>query len=131
MKLEQAMQDVASKYEYVGGTPSYKCQTGEEYVAVVSGGIKPEGDRFPVYCSTPEQAVLLWMLAFVGYSATRPQKGKLYWREKPTVEGEVLVSGNVPGNWPKDKDGFPMGLAHKFYTVYSRLVISDREEVES
>lgn len=59
-------------------------ETGEPYVVLVVGGIKPEGAPYPAEGSaTPEEAVALWCEEFDKFANGR--KGTIVWRTLPTI----------------------------------------------
>lgn len=97
----------------VDGCASAFSQTGEKYVVIVSGGLKAEGVRCPILCSTEELAIKFWLDAFNEY--TTDKAGTIYWRVRPEL-----------GSWKirqADIEGIPDDLV---YVVYSRLLISDK-----
>lgn len=114
-EMVAAMAYVESRYEIVDGLPGAYSQTGEPYVALVPGGIKPEGETFPIRCSTAELAIKYWLASFKEYADGKP--GKLYWRERPEI-----------GSWAYQhfvgRVDIPLSV-ECYYVVYSRLLISD------
>jgi hypothetical protein len=105
MTLDEAVAYIESKFECVDGRRMHRCETGDEYVQIVSGGIKEEGQAAPLF-QDEEQAIGAWLDAVMAYAADK--QGKLYWRIRP----EVNTFASMPGS--------------RNLTVYSRLVISDK-----
>lgn len=89
-------------------------QTGEPYIILVSGGIKQDGDRFPVLCATVDIAVFLWLVAATYYCEGK--LGTLYWRVRPELNS-VLVTLN--------------GRIEERHVIYSRLLVSEKPMVNS
>jgi hypothetical protein len=83
------------------GEPSAaaKCATGDYFVSLTAGGIKPEGEEFPQWFERPSEAEAAYLDSVRDYAAGKA--GKLYWREAPSLVHE-------DGKWQ----------------VYSRLVIA-------
>jgi hypothetical protein len=110
-----AMAYVDSRFETIDGIPWSRAETGEFYLTVVSGGIKPEGVPHPITCSTPELAIKYWLEAFKEYASDK--SGKLYWRERPEVNGWEYLRGFR---------GQEALIVERHWVVYSRLLISDK-----
>lgn len=88
--------------------------TGDEYVELVCGGVKPECEQSALLCGTRERAVEEWWKALAGYEAGR--FGKVYWRIRPELD-----SWDAPYLW----DGKPLEGPHlTWWGVYSRLFIA-------
>ena len=95
--------------------------TGEQYVTICSGGVKPEGNPMPAWYATHELAREAYIKAVLNYgSIVANADGQLsrivlYWRTPPEME-------SLPGT--------------DLFSVYSRLLISakpskvDRHETE-
>lgn len=72
--------------------------TGEEYLSICNGYVKPQGA--PVYrAESDEQAIWLWHSGMVAY--LKDHKGTLYWRKRPELDSAV-------------------------HAVYARLLVSDK-----
>jgi hypothetical protein len=70
-----------------------KAPTGERYIAVTNGGIKPEGSDFPAHHHDMTAAIAAWLVEANKYA---DNKGAiLYWRERPQVEIDWLRRGWV------------------------------------
>src|SRR5262245_26320789 len=78
--------------------------TGEEYVVITSGGVCKEGASFKFF-PTEAEAIDRWLASVLAYGEGKT--GTLYYRVEPELAG--------------DQEG---------YTVYSRLLISDRPQVQ-
>ena len=124
MTLDEALKEVESRYKCVDGDPYHICQTGDSYVVLCSGGLKDEGKPCPAYYSTPDLAIKAWLDAFNNYS--KGLKGVLYWRVRPEIMKDEVIPANAI-DWPK---GAVVASTVMWYVVYSRLVISDKEEVK-
>ncbi len=57
--------------------------TGEPYVTLVAGGIKPEGEDYPNHYFTRSTAVARYSDSVYEYAAAR--SGALYWRQYPMI----------------------------------------------
>lgn len=84
------------------------CPTGEPYVVICCGGIKEEGQRVPVICSTEELAIKYFKQSLKEYVESKPT-GTLYWRWLPELHTR--------------EDGR--------YYAYCRLAISDKPMIEA
>lgn len=85
------------------GIPTIRCETGDPYVCICSGGLKLEGERivrFPTFTEATDS----WLNALEEYK--RGKTGILYWRTRPEHDQ------NAEG-----------------WAIYSRLVISDKPEI--
>lgn len=91
-----------------GGQPTvtHRSVTGEPYVAMTNGGIKLEGEPFPVFAGSRAAAVKGYIRACQHYAHTQRGYGYavLYWREHPSIH--------------KHDDGT--------WTVFSRLLVSEK-----
>ncbi len=98
--------------------------TGEPYVTMMPGGVNPEGQQASAICRSPEIAVQLWLDAAERYLADRMIKAdgdlRLYWRIRPELN-EVMLYAIF--KYPPHPD---ITTELTWYTVYSRLLISDR-----
>ena len=137
MTLDEAVAEAGRTFCCTDGPSSSLGPTGEPYVIVVTGGIKEEGEPHPVLCSTPEQAVKLWLDAVTEYgqrpineSTTHthgyvPIGGKrwmpLYWRARPEMNEIDYAECGVPKY---------LNPVQRRYVVYSRLLISDKPVIE-
>lgn len=85
-----------------------KNSNGDAYVTLCCGGVRKEGEKLPVLCSTTELVVDFWKKSFLEYVETLNIKGskKLWWRNHPTLE-EVNVNGE------------------EYFQIHSRLVVTN------
>lgn len=96
---------LANEVERIVGLPlgepgaTAKCATGEYFVSLTAGGIKPEGYDFPAWFDSQLDAVLAYFNSVREFA--KDKTGSLYWRERPSVAHEN-------GKWQ----------------IYSRLVIA-------
>lgn len=98
----------------VDGLAMARSQTGEPYVVIVPGGIKPEGEHSRFMCLSESEAVKQWLAAFNDYA--KDKTGPIYWRTRPMLGTERLYqSDDTKQKWP-----------YVFYLIYSRLLISDK-----
>jgi hypothetical protein len=98
--------------------------TGEEFIVILSGGMKEEGDPLPIICSSPEIAIRMWLDAVLKYAESK--HGTLYWRIPPELESVTYVSENY-SQLPEDtRDAW---AKHTYWVVYSRFLISDKPQV--
>lgn len=104
--IDEMVAHVAANFACVDGIPTYRCQTGDQYVTLVIGGVKHEGANMPPGAPSRAEAAAAWIAAFDDYAAGK--SGKVYWRTMPDVAPH---------------DGA--------YQVYSRLVISDKPPCSS
>jgi hypothetical protein len=63
-----------------------KAPTGETYVAWCTGGVKPQGEPFPVYAKNPDEALELWIEHLPRVRSE--DKLRLCWREGPELDNE-------------------------------------------
>ena len=101
-----------------------KAPTGEPYVTLVAGGVKDEGEGWPVLYATPHGAIAAWFEAALKYVSLGDV---LYWRERPIVECCFYLPSTAAGEFLyKGKDPRPRrALVLELYSVYSRLLVSD------
>jgi hypothetical protein len=97
--------------------------TGEEFVAMTSGGIKPEGEVMPLWCSTQSDAIAKWFVEMVsalvaGIEVGAPPRS-LYWREMPQLVERPKPDPRFP---QVDDDTWKPWQ----WVVYSRLLFSIR-----
>jgi hypothetical protein len=108
MNLKEAQSTFESQFKtVVRGGVSARAPNGEPYICVTGGGIKPEGEPFPVKFAFEELAAKWWLNA-----ANEIADGKLntlYWRHEPEWELEKRGKG-------------PIGANHTYGIVYSRFV---------
>lgn len=103
----------------VDGLAMAYSQTGEEYIVLVSGGVKAECHILPLICLTEELAVKYWLDSFNEYQKDKP--GIIYWRTCPEV-----------GTWMvHDKSDTRREFGYQVYTIYSRFLISDKPVLRS
>jgi hypothetical protein len=111
MTLDEAIATI--DIPQVEGLSTSYSQTGEHYVAIVPGGIKPEGKSSPFLCMSEGEAVKHWLSAFNDYA--KGKTGILYWRERPILDTERLFQASDTNHeWP-----------YTVYLIWSRLLISD------
>lgn len=84
--------------------------TGEPYVAICSGGIKPEGKPLKSF-PAKEDAINSWIDSVFDYMRGKSD-ATLYWRERPQIDwnGKSLYLINY--------------IPNEGYAVYSRFLIS-------
>lgn len=112
MTLEEAVTQFEkghSVYPELGYTSL--APNGQPYVTVVCGGIKEEGQRMPVYCTSQDEAVKWWLKAANEYA---PNSSMIYWRSKPDMDSVTM-------RYPEHNDLGDLFEPLVFYTVYSRL----------
>jgi hypothetical protein len=106
--------------------------TGEEYVVVCTGGVKPEGECSPVFCGSPELAVVLWLQAAVAYAKLRMVTAvsgfTLYWRIRPELDGAYFLAVDENGR-TKLRLSDRKFYTRKLYRVYSRFLVSDWPQI--
>ena len=129
MTLDEAvkvLETIRPVWPEVGNCPF--APTGDEYVTIMSGGVKAEGENAPCLCSSPELATKLWLAAVLEY-ASNHQHGTLYWRIRPESDGAYFAAcdntGDVIFQTVKDR----LAFTNKRYVVYSRLLISDKPRI--
>jgi hypothetical protein len=86
------------------GIPTSRCETGDRYDCLCSAGIKPEGQMTALF-NTAAAAVVEYDKSLAEYK--KGKTGTLYWRTRPSLDNDG------PNRW----------------TIYSRLVISDKPEI--
>lgn len=111
VKIESALTDIAKRFEFREGLPIYRCQTGEEYVTLVAGGIKQQGAEFPCWFASGDDALAGWLASFEEYA--RGKSGALYWRSRLEISCEASDADDGNLRWQ----------------AFSRLVITDKPEV--
>jgi len=130
MTLEEAVADLERGRMVVEGKPSALSQTGEPYIALVSGHSTDghEGAMHDIVCLSRETAIRVWHLKAIAYANNH--SGTLYWRSKPKVECDKRV-------WVKRIPKEILGTEedayedHMVWSVYSRLLISDKPVIAS
>ena len=80
---QEALDYVESRFPVGEPKETRLSVTGEPYVVLVVGGIKPEGDDYTLVATDPGAALEFFKQAFDEYS--KDKTGTLYWRRKPTV----------------------------------------------
>jgi hypothetical protein len=100
------MEEKVSPYPTIGD--SYLAPTGEPYIIMVLGGIKPEGKQYPLMASDLDNLAGRFLDNYDAYIEYKPLRSTLYWRDTPTVR-RIL-----------DEDGFP------WYTLRARFLLSDK-----
>lgn len=123
--LADAVADIETRFPVKEGRTDSRSQTGEEYAEVVSGGIKPKGDHFPLYAATPALAITAWHQAVLDYAEGKT--GTLFWRCRPELGEVVLVQKGIDLSHlsPNEAATFDTPL----WRVYSRMLISDLPEL--
>jgi hypothetical protein len=119
MTLEEARAKLEARFKIgpIGNGPI--APTGERYVEIRGGGSPREGEPCPVLCSSEQMAIKQWLLAVEEYAAGK--SGTLYWRIVPELGDQEDGSGWQHG--PAD--------VWKLYSVYSRLLISDKRVINA
>lgn len=112
MMLDEALARIDRKQ--VDGLSMAYSQTGETYTVIVSGGVKPEGERHPILCSFESEAVKHWLAAFNEYA--KDKAGTVYWRVRPEMNSWVVYE---EGDTRRE-------FGDRVYVVYARLLISDK-----
>jgi len=92
---------VNARFANQGEGVTHSAPNGECYVTLTSGGIKDEGQPFPVWFKKSAAAVSAWWKSFECYAQTK-NGDKVYWRWRP----ELI----------RTEQGF---------NVYSRLLVAD------
>ena len=126
MTLDEACAELKSCFTVAPVGNYNQAATGEPYVTFVSGGIKEEGCPVVCWCSSEDHAIRLWRDAVHKYArqvhAHFPDPYSaagcifkrpiiLYWRWPPQIERRKLARDF-------------------FYVVYSRLLISDKPQIQ-
>lgn len=112
--LSAAVTDFESRFVVRHETQAARlAPTGEPYTVVVSGGDCADGEHRPILCATPEIAVRFWLRA--AHDHAEGKTGTLYWRVRPVLESATVSQG--------------ADAPRTVYSVYSRLLISDRPEL--
>lgn len=111
--LKAAQWRLEQQFPSVRGLPCAYAQTGDEYVEIGAKG----------FCSTEENAVLCWEAAIREFAEGRT--GKIYWRIEPEMKEMTLY---------EDASWFIDGASPNYqpvtvFSVYSRLMISDKPEI--
>lgn len=129
MRLDEARAEVEACFEVWPDLGNYhQAPTGEPYIQIVSGGSVEEAERLPVLCATPEIAVRLWLRAMVDYAGGR--RGQtLYWRFHPELNDIDCLAVGPDGSSNLDREMRAM-MTRKYYTVYSRLLVSDKPRIQ-
>ncbi len=134
MTLEEAVDGLERRvlrvheFEYLTpGDHNAIAPTGEPYVTMTPGGEKHEGGYSAAMCRSPEIAAQLWSDAVQRYCCNvisaadgRSDRLHLYWRMRPEVESDIFYTTT------KDPPHPDVTIGHTLYTVYSRLLISDK-----
>lgn len=105
MTLAKAVAEFERGRVVVEGLPTSRCQTGEEYVTICSGGPKAEGES-SVGMATEQEAIDRWLAHVKAYAEGKT--GAIYWRSQPDLE--MYQSRKGPKEW----------------RVYSRFIITDK-----
>lgn len=127
-ELAKARSDVESMFKLGPSGNYYFAATGEEYIELCSAGYKNEGDSIPAWFSTPDMAIEFWKRAVIEYAASVDGEAKtLYWRVPPELgewAGISLDAADITE--PSIRDA----CTRKLYTVYSRLLISSKPQIQ-
>lgn len=138
LTLDDAVAEIERRFRCVTGLAWRVAQTGEEYVEILSGGIRDDQIRILALCGEEETAVQLWfdainkyfaqkreawaqLVAEQGYVIPEPD-WTLYWRSPPEMGEHTLYDDEA---WITGEQK-PHYVAKRFYRVYSRLLISDK-----
>jgi hypothetical protein len=119
--------------------------TGEPYVEVVSGGVKAEGARTPLLCTSPELAVSHWFKGAIDYAmdqsmdyyldhpdsvfdADRYKRHgfTLYWRVVPELESYDIIGADC---LELSKE-MRAAMTQTIYKVYSRFLVSNKPRIQ-
>lgn len=84
------------------------------YIVICSGGQKTSEDAYPCVCANEDTAVRLWKEAIADYA--KGKKGYLHWRVRPVMKRFHMTIAD---------ERQTHRIAGIFYTVYSRLLISE------
>lgn len=106
LTLDAARRIVEAPFRVKKGFGYSLCETGERYIALCAGGIKPEGSPFQEYFASEAEAVKVWLRSALIYA--QGKSGTLYWREMPIAEARYSSETKQTG-----------------WQVYSRLIITD------
>lgn len=129
MTLDEARTKVESWFTVWPEQGNYhQAATGEPYVVVVSGGLADEAERIPVLCATPEIAIRLWFQAMFDHTIGRIGQ-TMYWRTAPELDESYFLAVEPDGSSSLDREMRAM-LTRKYYTVYSRLLVSDKPRIQ-
>lgn len=66
---------------------------GTPYVTITSGGLKEEGDPYPAWFSTEEQATSRWFEEIMDYYDQNGGGKKIRWRNYPEIVRRIIPSG--------------------------------------
>jgi hypothetical protein len=108
---------------YDGPMDFSRAPTGERYVTLTSGGIKPEGWPNPAWFNSKDDAVDFWLMEAKHYA--REHGTQLYWREKPELEGQTFVAMNQADSLQSQRLREAVAVAVWF--VWSRLLVSKKD----
>jgi hypothetical protein len=142
MTLDEALVSVADCFDCQDGPATALGPGGEAYVTIVSGGVKPEGERLPQLYHSPEEAIFAWHEAVYAYAsgrsleltlragaslggaACRASRSRpfLYWRSRPELEISTYETDPVSLR--------RIAYERPVYTVYSRLLITAAPPLE-
>lgn len=97
--------------------------TGDYYLTIGSGGIKPEGETIGIWCTTEIIALSAMLGAVLKYKTNHP--GTIYWRAKPTVNIENFLKPVQNTSPLAIKNEATLAVYPLFY-AWCRIVISDK-----
>ena len=103
-----------SKFPVGPSLAGHRSVTGEPYIVLAIGGVKPEGECFDTWVTSIEKAKELFIALFEAYIAGKD--GALYWRRLPQVHHVGFCQSNDGSN-----------VATNFYTVSARFLVSDKK----
>ena len=111
-----------------GARDMSRAPCGEPYITVVSGGLKAQGDRIPIYFGTEVRAVEWWRYGVMDYAETIAPEAQwgglhLYWREEPRFESAEYVAMSQATMLGK-RSALSDDLTVTLGTVWSRLLIT-------
>jgi len=130
-RLDQAVEEFERGRDIYPDVGDYSlCPTGEPYLVFTCGGVKQDGERSKVFCTTAESAIQYWIAEFEKYAANH--SGRLYWRCRPEIEvarcrPEIEVARYIPTGLPHPT---PVGLTVEFWQVYGRACISSKPAIQ-
>jgi hypothetical protein len=100
-----------------------RAPTGERYVTLTSGGLKPEGQHVPAWFADEADAIEWWLAEAKPYAEKHGKQ--LYWRERPelvTASYVMLDQVNAIRNGRLRES-----VAVDLHFVFSRLLVSTKD----
>lgn len=120
LTLDEAVAEVEARFKIGPKGFARLAPTGEEYVELISGGIKKEGERSLILADTPELAIRYWLNAvwdYAGLHGPDQERKTLYWRILPEMDELLVRHPETP------KEEF------SYWRIYSRLLITDKPPI--